>query len=423
MKTPLTVRHRWTAGIIISLWLAVGGVSSHGATSAVATAFVMNGFVVSINVTSGGSGYTTEPNVVISGGGGTGATAKAFIAGGSVVSILVLSAGSGYTSIPTVTVDAPLAAFYMEKIQMIPLLTVRGVPGVYSQIQYSENLDSATNWMALTNLVLPSDPYFFVDTQATSAGQRFYRILPVSELIDQTNPNPAKLVWVPAGTFLMGSPGTEVGGTSEERPQTQVTLTKGFWMGKFLVTQADYLQIMGTNPASFTDDLSCPVENVNWYDATNYCGKLNQQERGTGRLPAGYEYRLPTEAQWEFACRAGTTTRFYYGDDPNYTLLDNYAWYSANSQNRTHPVGLKQPNAWGLYDMMGNVWQICLDWYGTYPGGSVTDPYRSSGPYGVIRGNGWNTSASQCRSANRAPFWMWDKNNTAGFRVALVPVP
>ncbi len=129
---------------------------------------------------------------------------------------------------------------------------------------------------------------------------------------------------------------------------------------------------MGTNssyfqPPKYSADLQRPVEEVSWNDATNYCAKLTARERAGGRLPAGYIYGLPMEAEWEYACRAGTTTRFSYGDDPNYTQLGNYAWYWENSGGKTHAVGQKLPNPWGLYDMYGSVWECCLDWYGPYP--------------------------------------------------------
>ena len=112
------------------------------------------------------------------------------------------------------------------------------------------------------------------------------------------------------------------------------------------------------------------METVSWYDATNYCGELTERERAAGRIATNSVYRLPTEAEWEYACRAGTSTRFSYGDDPGYTNLTNYAWYGDNSGGTTHPVGQKLPNPWGLYDMHGNVWEWCQDWWSdTYPGG------------------------------------------------------
>jgi len=131
-------------------------------------------------------------------------------------------------------------------------------------------------------------------------------------------------------------------------------------MGKYEVTQGEYLGVMDSNPSAFRTDLSLPVETVSWFDATSYCWALTQRERAAGRIPSNCLYRLPTEAEWEYACRAWTSDRrFSDGDDPGYTNLTNYAWYEVNSGGTTHPVGQKLPNAWGLYDMHGNVFEWC----------------------------------------------------------------
>ena len=223
------------------------------------------------------------------------------------------------------------------------------------------------------------------------------------------------MVWCPAGTFTMGSPGSELGRWGGEA-QHSVTLSSGFWIGKYEVTQAQYRTVMGNNPSYFSGDKN-PVECVTWYDAMSFCEKLTAQERAAGRLPEGYEYTLPTEAQWEYACRAGTTTAFnngtniptdeqeWYEPCPN---LDPVAWYSYNSGSTTHPVGQKRPNNWGIYDMHGNVWEWCLDWY---PG------YEGSGR--VIRGGGWNDYALNCRSADRSNGNPGNDDDSYGFRVAL----
>ena len=181
---------------------------------------------------------------------------------------------------------------------------------------------------------------------------------------------------------------------------------------------------MGTNPSTFPDTIH-PVDQVTWHDATNYCAKRTQQETTAGLIPAGSRYRLPTEAEWEYACRAWTSTRFYYGDDPGYTNLTSYAWYLDNSGAMTHPVGQKLPNPWGLYDMAGNVAEWCQDWYSEYPGGSVIDPTGPESPVPgfppdrVLRGGTWGIGAAQCRSA-----WRVSKNPVEscyclGFRVVL----
>jgi formylglycine-generating enzyme required for sulfatase activity len=250
----------------------------------------------------------------------------------------------------------------------------------------------------------------------------FRAVLAPDQPLQPTNPDPTKLAWIPSGTFTMGSPASEQDRYDWEGPQTVVTITRGFWMGRYEVTQVEYLTAIGSNPSGFQGNPNLPVETVSWYDATNYCGKLTEAERAAGRLPAGYVYRLPTEAEWEYACRAGTTTRFSYGDDPGYAQLGNYAWYDSNSGNITHAVGLKQPNPWGLYDMAGNVLEWCLDWYGTYPGGSVSDPVGpATGSYRVLRGSAWDNDGRECRSASRSNNTPFYRNIYAGFRAVLAP--
>lgn len=283
------------------------------------------------------------------------------------------------------------------------------------QVEYAAAFLGA--WQALQTGI-PGDGQLKSVTDPTQSGQRFYRV----GITSFPNPPPqvAGMVWIEPGTFVMGSPATEQGRDSDEGPQTTVTISRGFWLGQYEVTQREYLAVMGNNPSSFTEDLNRPVEGVSWYDATNYCGKLTGQERQAGRLPDGYEYRLPTEAQWEYACRAGTTTRFSHGDDVGYTQLGQYAWYSGNSSSQTHAVGQRAANPWGLYDMHGNVWEWCADWYGSYPGGSVPDPTGSSGSYRVLRGGSWTTFGRNCRSAIRVSFNPSYRVSNLGFRFALV---
>ena len=212
----------------------------------------------------------------------------------------------------------------------------------------------------------------------------------------------------------MGSPSGELGRQSNET-QHSVTISKGFWLGKYEVTQAQYEAVMGGNPAK-----NYPVYYVTWYDATNFCAKLTASEKAAGRLPSGYVYTLPTEAQWEYACRAGTTGDY----NVNGAALSDLGWYFDNSDSKTHPVGQKKPNAWGLYDMHGNVWEWCLDWYGSYPSSAVTDPKGpSTGSGRVVRGGGWETPADYCRSAYRGYYPdSYGGYGSGGFRVALAPV-
>jgi len=221
-------------------------------------------------------------------------------------------------------------------------------------------------------------------------------------------------VWIQPGTFLMGSPLGEEGRSDRELQHT-VTLSQGFWLSDHEVTQSEYWSVMGSNPSFFTGDLNRPVETVSWDDAVRYCQKLTEQARAAGLITAQEAYRLPTEAEWEYAARAGTTGA-WYGE------LDAIAWWSGNSGGQTRPVKQKAPNAWGLYDMIGNVWEWCSDWYGAYPIGSVTDPIGpSSGTDRVDRGGGWGSGAERVRSAYR------DGDDpgarmTLGFRPALSSV-
>jgi formylglycine-generating enzyme required for sulfatase activity len=162
---------------------------------------------------------------------------------------------------------------------------------------------------------------------------------------------------------------------------------------------------------------------VSYSDATNYCGQLTQRERAAGRIPTNSVYRLPTEAEWEYACRGWTSDRrFSYADDLGYTNLTNYAWYIENSDYTTHPVGQKLPNPWGVYDIYGNVWEWCQDWFGAYPGGIAVDPQGlASGSDRVIRGGYWSSLGGYCRSACRNYAYPGNRSSDVGFRVLLAP--
>jgi formylglycine-generating enzyme required for sulfatase activity len=206
---------------------------------------------------------------------------------------------------------------------------------------------------------------------------------------------------IPAGKFKMGF------------GAHQVTLTKPFYLGVYEVTQEQYERVMGTNPSDFNGAKN-PVEQVSWEDAVEFCRKLSALPE---EKAAGHVYRLPTEAEWEYACRAGTTTKYSFGDDES--QLGAYAWFRENSGDRTHPVGQKKPNAWGLYDMHGNVWEWCQDWYGDLPAGAVTDPTGpSTGSLRVLRGGSWNDFAGRCRSASRRRSSPSYRFSHLGFRLA-----
>ena len=203
-----------------------------------------------------------------------------------------------------------------------------------------------------------------------------------------------EMVLIPAGEFDMGSPVLEKG-RREDEPFHRVRISRPFHMGKYEVTQAQWLLVMGENPSKFKV-MGNPVETVSWEDCQKFLVKL-------GQLVKDRKFRLPTEAEWEYACRAGTATRFYFGD--NDADLGNYAWFSGNSGSQTRPVGSKRPNPWGLYDMHGNVWEWCADWYGKYEfpvGGVVIDPVGpGGGETRVLRGGSWNYTPDNCRAANR----------------------
>jgi sulfatase modifying factor 1 len=226
-----------------------------------------------------------------------------------------------------------------------------------------------------------------------------------------------ELVWIEPGTFTMGSPSSEESRQDDEA-QHRVTLTKGFWMGKYEVTQEQWQQVMGSNPSNFKGAKN-PVEQVSWDDCQEFLRKLN------GKGVEG-DVRLPTEAEWEYACRAGTTTVFHYGDDLDASIANfsgNYPYGRGKKgeyRKKTVTVGTFKPNAFGLYDMHGNVWEWCQDWYDNYPSGIATDPTGpSSGSRRVLRGGAWYDLARRCRSARRLWFVPTFRRYDLGFRVVL----
>jgi len=224
------------------------------------------------------------------------------------------------------------------------------------------------------------------------------------------------MCWIPPGEFLMGSPEDEEYRRDNET-QHRVRITQGFWLAKTQTTQAQWQAVMGGNPSQFKGE-DLPVECVRWNDI---CG----DESGTGgfmgelnkRVSPGGRFHLPTEAQWEYAARSGTT-------GPYAGILDEMGWYRDNSDGETHPVGQKKPNAWGLHDMHGNVWEWCADWDGKYDVNAVEDPTGTpSGSYRVLRGGSWIITANYCRVADRSNADPPGAGNFIGFRIARSSVP
>jgi len=232
-----------------------------------------------------------------------------------------------------------------------------------------------------------------------------------------TNSIGMRFVLIQAGTFSMGSPDKEKF-RSKNETRHKVMLTRPFYLQTTEVTQGQWIEIMGENPSeSNRCGNDCPVENVSWDDCQKFIHRLNQLERTS-------KYRLPTEAEWEYACRARRTVAFATGaiaesgcgHDPN---LDKMGWYCANAWRKTHPVAQKKMNKWGLYDMHGNVWEWCQDWYGQYPKGAATDPKGARfGPKRVIRGGSYSNYAENCRSAYRFAYRADLKMNNVGLRIA-----
>ena len=206
-----------------------------------------------------------------------------------------------------------------------------------------------------------------------------------------------RFVWLPPGTYWRGSEPAEAGRDADEGPRHEVTLTRGFFLGTHEVTQGQWTAVLGRNPAVFRrgpDAPRRPVESVSWDDCQRFLAALNR--RGAGR------FRLPTEAEWEYAARAGTTTRFPWGDDPEGHATHAHAWANSRSLAITHPVGTRPPNAWGLHDLHGSVWEWCADWYGPYAAGPQRDPAGPpAGRERVFRGGSWYDFPPSLRSANR----------------------
>ncbi len=238
-----------------------------------------------------------------------------------------------------------------------------------------------------------------------------------------------KLVWCPPGEFMMGSPASDEEAYDDEKPQVAVQLSRGFWLGQTEVTQGQWTAVMGTSPWSDQDYVregaAYAATYVSWEDAVAFCTRLTDLERRAGRIGPGESYELPTEAQWEYACRAGSTSRYSFGDDAS--RLGDYAWWgirigddNEGTERYAHEVGQKKPNVWKLYDMHGNVWEWCQDTYDDKLRGG-RDPVDVSGSDRVFRGGSWNNQAKHVRSACRPGAPSDGRSFVLGLRVTLIP--
>jgi formylglycine-generating enzyme required for sulfatase activity len=224
-----------------------------------------------------------------------------------------------------------------------------------------------------------------------------------------------ELVRIEPGRFMMGSPASEPGRFDGEA-QHEVTISKAFWLGQTEVTQAQWEAVMGSNPSWFDLDPRMPVDRVSWTDADEFCRRLSKR--------TGMTFRLPTEAEWEYACRAGTTTAYSFGDDP--MALKEFGWVGGteaepgNADGRPHPVGSLRPNPWGLYDLHGNLFEWCADRWAAYPDGPVTDPQGPPDGMSLYRGGSWLLYSRFCRAAMRYSGLRFG-GDVYGFRVARTP--
>jgi formylglycine-generating enzyme required for sulfatase activity len=373
-----------------------------GSKTAVAEASVRGGFVSSVGVKDTGAGYSTPPLVTLTGGGGTGATAMAILDGDKVGWIVMVNAGSGYTTAPKAAVGSPPEALSLQH-RWVPAIEVSGPQRQNSRMEVGDAILGP--WREWTN-GLPDPTGTVLADLTPGAVNRFYRAV-----AEPKASVPDGFVWIPPGTFVMGSPGGEEGRLDSEVQHT-VVFTLGFWISDHETTQAEYLAVMGVNPSSFKG-MDRPVEQVTWDDAVLYCEKLTQRERLAGRITEQQAYRLPTESEWEYAARARTT-------GARHGELDAIGWWRGNSFDPTRPVKQKQANAWGLYDMIGNVWEWCGDWYGDYPTGSVTNPTGpGSGSKRVIRGGSWSSYTRSARSGERYGQFPGFRDSDMGFRPVL----
>ncbi len=300
----------------------------------------------------------------------------------------------------------------------------------------SESLVAVAAW-AIASLVVADEPAGpppppaiapFDAEQAKAHQEAWAKHLGTA--VEISNSLGMKMRLIPPGEFLMGSPPSEKG-RAEDELQHRVLITKSFYLGRCEVTQQEYERLMARNPSKFSgrdNGSQHPVEVVNWQDAFDFCNNFPVKERlkpyynsGTREVREGNGYRLPTEAEWEYACRAGTTTRWSFGDDEN--DLPRYAWVDSNSERRTHPVGELGANQFGLHDMHGNVWEWCWDWHGEYAAAVASDPTGpAAGIRRVLRGGAFIYLPKATRCAFRNHYVPTYRFSDFGFRVARLTI-
>ena len=410
----------------VLLSLSIGRALAGETATAVAT--ITAGFVSAITVTSGGSGYTSEPAVTFSGGGGSGATAKAILSGDKVALILVLTAGSGYTGAPTVMVEAPPKALGV-RLDLVPKLTVEGPAGSLARVESAASLSGP--WTMWTIVTVGAEGTVLVDLSPGSAA-RFYRAV-----ADKVWLVPDGMALIPAGPFQMGD--DRVAG-----PVHTVTVS-AFAMDKWEVSIELWESVRAWGNAHGYDLVAGgsygtkhPVHSVTWYDVVKWNNARSEKE---GKVPAYYEdgamskvyrsgdkvpggvkwdtgYRLPTEAEWEKAARGGVSEKLFpWGTDK---ISDELVNYFDSTKVKTTPVGSYGANGYGLYDMAGNVWEWTWDYWGGYAKTAQTDPRGpSSGSFRVVRGGSWSRGAGYCQVAFRHNANPGGRNGDGGFRSVL----
>jgi formylglycine-generating enzyme required for sulfatase activity len=454
------------AGILLlSLLLGCGGGGGGGTVQPIPPPLITSFTAAKSPITQGTS---TTLLALFTGGTGTINAGVGLVSSGVAVSTGTLTSSTTFTLTVTNSAGTAVATTTTVVVNGLPGtlgITLTGLPQdlnglvkVFGPVGYVHSTvasETLTGLVAGTYALVPSglwsgagqtgEAYLASGAQSlvvaaggTTSATITYAATPslTFQLADPSSPTGTLALnvnFIPAGAFLMGAQPGEQDSADVEFPQHPVTLSRGFYVADDLTTQAQWKALMGTNPAWFslgsggaaTDDFTRPVEFVSWNDlnaaSTGFLTKLNAATAAT--RPAGLAFRLPTEAEWEYACRAGTTTRFFWGDDPTYTTLNQYAWWSGDSGATTHPVGslgAGSANPFGLFDMTGNVWEWCGDWYGPYTTATATDPTGpATGSYHVVRGGSWFHGDTFCRSANRSYSGPDDRFSSIGFRVVL----